>query len=151
MCCSDHTSRRLQQIAISCKRSDYKIKKKTCQSFTLSNLVRKRLQHVALFFDAAHSTSSEVIDFDEFMSSTSGHSTATVRYWMKKTTNAISDTGKKESVQVALLQIHGEDGAFCLLLGSLIGVSSVHFCQMCSARCTSFSYISRTPQVMDDN
>ena len=33
-------------------------------------------------------------------------------YWMKKTTNAISDTGRKESVQVARLQTHGEDGAF---------------------------------------
>ena len=95
--------------------------------------MRKRLQQVALFFDAAHSTSSEAIDFDEFMSSTSGHSTATVTYWMKKTTNAISDTGRKESVQVALLQTHGEDGAYLsMLLGSLIGVSPVHFCQMCS-------------------
>ena len=70
---------------------------------------------------------------------------------MKKTTNAISDTGTKELVQVALLQIHGEDGAYLLmLLGSLIGVSSVHFCRMCSARYTSFSYITRTPQVMGD-
>ena len=68
--------------------------------------MRKRLQQVALFFDAAHSTSSEVIDFDEFMSSTSGHSTPTMMYWMKKTTNAIYDTGRKESVQVALLQTH---------------------------------------------
>ena len=33
-------------------------------------------------------------------------------YWMKKTTNAISDTGRKESVQVALLQTHGDDGAY---------------------------------------
>ena len=73
--------------------------------------MRKRLQQVALFFDAAHSTSSQVIDFDEFMSSTSGHSTATMMYWMKKTTNAISDTGRKGSVQVALLQTHGDDGA----------------------------------------
>ena len=33
---------------------------------------------------------------------------------MKKTTDAISDTARKESVQVALLQTHGEDGAiFC--------------------------------------
>ena len=101
--------------------------------------MRKRLEHFALFFDAAHSTSSEVIDFDEFMSSTSGYSTATMMYWMKKTTNAISDTGRKESVQVALLQTHGEDGAILLIiLGSLIGVSSVHFCQMCSARYTVF-------------
>ena len=70
---------------------------------------------------------------------------------MKKTTNAISDTGRKESVQVALLQIHGEDGAYLLMrLGSLIGVSSVHFCRMCSARYTSFSHISRAPQVMGD-
>ena len=113
--------------------------------------MRKRLQQVALFFDAAHSTSSEGIDFDEFMSSTSGHSTATMMYWMKTTTNAISDTLRKESVQVALLQTHGEDGAYLLmLLGSLIGVSSVHFCQMYSGRYTSFSYISQTPQLMDN-
>ena len=108
--------------------------------------MRKRLKQVALFFDAAHSTSSEVIDFDEFMSSTSGHSTATMRYWMKKTTNAISDTGRKESVQVALLQIHGEDGAYLLmLLGNLIGVSSVHFCRMCSPRYTClFFFLSNS-------
>ena len=135
VCCSH--LRRLQQLAISCKRSDYnKFKnQKTCQSVTLSSLVRKRLQQVALFFDAAHSTSSEGIDFDEYMSYTSGHYTATMMYWMMKTTNAISDTGRKELVQVALLQTHGEDGASLLLLrGSLIGVSSVHFCQMCSER-----------------
>ena len=78
------------------------------------SIVRKRLQQVTLFCDAAHFTSSEEIDFHEFMSSTSGHSTATMRYWMKKTTNAISDTGRKESVQVALLQTHGEDGAILL-------------------------------------
>ena len=149
VCCS-HT-RRLQQIAISCKRSDHNKFKKSCQSVTLSSLVRKRLKQVALFFVAAHSTSSEVIDFDELMSSTSGHSTTTMRYWMKKTTNAISDTGRKESVQVALLQIHGEYGACLLmLLGSLVGVSSVHFCRMCFARFSSFSHISRTPQVMGD-
>ena len=35
--------------------------------------------------------------------------------WMKKTTNVISDTGRKKSVQVALLQIHGEDGASLLM------------------------------------
>ena len=38
------------------------------------------------------------------MSSARNRSTATMMYWMKKTTNAISDTGRKESVQVALLQ-----------------------------------------------
>ena len=69
-----------------------------------------------VFCDAAYFTSSEVLDFDEFMSSTSGHSTATMMYWMKKTTNVISDTGRKESVQVALLQTHGEDGASLLML-----------------------------------
>ena len=95
--------------------------------------MRKRLQQVALFCDAAHFTSSEGIDFDEFMSSTSGDSTATMMYWMNKTTNAISDTGKKELVQVVLIQTHGADGA-CLsvLLGGLIGVSSVHICLICS-------------------
>ena len=80
--------------------------------------MRKRLKRVALFFDAVHSTSSEVIDFDEFMSSTGGHSTATMMC-------------RKESVQVALLQTHGEDGAYLsVLFGSLIGVSSC-----ISARC----------------
>ena len=78
--------------------------------------MRKRLQQVALFLDAAQSTSSERIDFDELMNSTSGHSTATMMCWMKKTTNAISDTGRKESVQVALLQTHGEDGASLSML-----------------------------------
>ena len=76
----------------------------------------KRLQKVALFCDAAHLTSSEILDFDEFMSSTSGHSTATMMCWMKKTANTISDTGRKESVRVALLQTHGEDGASLLML-----------------------------------
>ena len=79
------------------------------------------------------------------MSSTSGHSTATMMCSMKKTTNAISDTGRKELVQVALLQ--GGDGAYLLVLLG-IGVSSVHFCRTCSARYTSFSFISRTPQKM---
>ena len=41
-------------------------KKKKCQSVTLSSLVIKPLQQVALFCDAAHVTSSEVLDFDEF-------------------------------------------------------------------------------------
>ena len=68
-----------------------------------------------------------------FMSSTRNRSIATMMCWMKKTTYAISDTGRKESVQVALLQTHGEDGAYLyVLLGSLMGVSSVNFCPICS-------------------
>ena len=35
--------------------------------------------------------------------------------WMKKTTDAISDTARKESVQVALLQTHNEDGVMLLM------------------------------------
>ena len=76
---------------------------------------------MGLFCDAAHFTGSAGIDFDEIMSSTSGHSTATMMYWMKKTTNAISDTGK-ESVQVALLQTHGEDGMPPLVLMFLLQI-----------------------------
>ena len=76
----------------------------------------KPLQQVALFCAAAHFTSSEVFDFDEIMSSTNGHFTATMMCWMKKTTNAISDTGRMESVRVALLQTHNEDGASLLML-----------------------------------
>ena len=78
--------------------------------------MRKRLQQVALFCDAAYFTSSEGIDFDESMSSTSGHFTATMMCWMKKTTDTVSDNCRKESVQVALLQTHSKDGASLLLL-----------------------------------
>ena len=81
-------------------------------------------------------------------SSTNFHSTAAMRYWEKKT-NATFGLDKKELVQVSLLQIRGGDGAYLwLLLGSLIGVSSVHFCLICSVRCTIFSKISSTPQRM---
>ena len=85
------------------------------------------------------------------MSSTSVHSAATMRSWMKRTTNATFGIDKGELVQVALLQIHGGDGAYLsVLLGSLIGVSLVHSCPICSARYTSFSYISQSPQLMVD-
>ena len=54
-----------------------------------------------------------------------------MRYWKKKT-NATFGIDKEELVQVALLQIHGGDGTYLsVLLGSLIGVSSVHFCLIC--------------------
>ena len=74
--------------------------------------MRKPLQQVAPFCDGAHFTSSEVIDFDELKSSTSVRSTATMRYWMKKTTNATYGIDEKGLVQVAHLQIHGGDGAY---------------------------------------
>ena len=52
----------------------------------------------------------------KFMSSTRNRSIATMMCWMKKTTDAISDTARKESVQVVLLQNHGKDGASLLML-----------------------------------
>ena len=52
---------------------------------------------------------------------------------MKKTTNAISGIARKESVRVAVLQTHGEDGAYLeVFLGSLIVVSLKHFFLICS-------------------
>ena len=69
-------------------------------------------KQVSLFFEAAHCMSSEVSDNLLFMSSTSVHSTATMRYWMKKTTNATFGIDKRELFLVALLQIHGGDGAY---------------------------------------
>ena len=55
-----------------------------------------------------------------------------MRYWMKKTTNATFGIDEGKLVQVALLQVHGGDGAYLsVLLGNLIGVSLVHFfCDM---------------------
>ena len=58
--CSVHTPRRLQQIAISCKRSDYNLENR--QNSTLSILMSERPKQVSLFFEAAHFMSSEVID-----------------------------------------------------------------------------------------
>ena len=49
------------------------------------------------------------------MSSTRNRSPATKMCWMKKTTAAISGIARKESVRVALLQTHGEDGAILLM------------------------------------
>ena len=48
------------------------------------------------------------------MSSTSFHSTATMRYWKKKKkkTNATFGIVEKELVQVDILQIRGGDGAY---------------------------------------
>ena len=50
------------------------------------------------------------------MSSTRNRSTATKMCWMKKTKETIPGIARKESVQVALLQTHGEDGAILLML-----------------------------------
>ena len=90
------------------------------------------------FYDAAHFTSSEVLDFWLIMNSTMNRSTATKMCWMKKTMNAISGIARKDSVRVALLQTHSEDGAISLMLRwSLNGVSSVHCVQMCWERSTN--------------
>ena len=52
---------------------------------------------------------------------------------MKRTMNAFFGSNREEFVQVALLQIHDGDEAYLsVLLGNLIGVSSVHFCLICS-------------------
>ena len=70
---------------------------------------------------------------------------------MKKTTNATFGIVKRELVQVALLQIHGGEGAYLsVLLGSLIGVSLVHFFLICSVLNTNSSDICRTLQAMDN-
>ena len=60
--CSVHTPRRLQQIAVSSKRSDYNKLKKSRQNSTLSIFMSERPKQVSLFFEAAHFMSSEVID-----------------------------------------------------------------------------------------
>ena len=60
-----HTSRRLQQIAISCKRSCYNnFLKKILQSVTSEQLSEETGSKGRPFFDAANFTSSEVLDFE---------------------------------------------------------------------------------------
>ena len=110
-----HTSPRLQQIAISCKRSDYN-KKKSCKVSFLSSLVKKPHNGSHRSTMPLISRARRCLTLMNFMSSTKNRSTATMMCWMKKTTDAISDTARKESVQVVLLQTHGEDGAILLML-----------------------------------
>ena len=74
----------------------------------------------------------------------------TMKYWKKKKkkkkkktkkTNATFGIDKKGLVQVALLQIRGGNGSHLrLLVGSLIGVSSVHFFLVCSVRKSIFLF-----------
>ena len=69
---------------------------------------------------------------------------------MKKTTNATFGIDKGKLVQVALLQIHGGDGAYLsVLLGSLIGVSLVHFFLMSSVLYFNSSDICRNLHAVD--
>ena len=136
--CAVHTSRRLQQIAISCERFDYN-KKKSCKVSLLSSLVKKPLCGSHCSVMPLMPRAQRCLTLTNFMSSTRNRSTSTMMCWMKKTTNAISDTARKGSV----LQTHSEDGAILLMLRwSLIGASSVHFCQMCWERSTNSSCIS---------
>ena len=77
--------------------------------------------------------------FVNFMSSTKKRSNATKMCWMKKTTDAISDTARKESVQVVLLQTYGENGLiWSTLRWSLNDFSSVQFSFFERERSTNF-------------
>ena len=77
----------------------------------LSSLVKKPLNGSHRSIMPLISRVQRYLTLMNFMSSTRNRSTATMMCWMKKTTDAISDTARKESVQVVLLQTHGEDGA----------------------------------------
>ena len=95
-------------------------------------LSEEAAQRIARFHDAALSRAQMCMTFMNFVSSTTNRSAVTMMCWMKKTTDAISDVARKDSVQVAVIQTHGEDGAILLMLRwSLNGVSSVHCVQMC--------------------
>ena len=91
-----HTTRRLQQIAVSCKRSDKN--KKTCKVSLLSSFVKKPPKRVAPFYDAALARAQMCLTFKNFMGSTRNRSTATMMCWMKKTTDAISGIARKEGI-----------------------------------------------------
>ena len=96
--------------------NDLTTTKKILQHVTSEQLSEEATQRVAPFYDAALSRAQRCLTLMNFMSSTRNRSTATMMCWMKKTTDAISDPARKESVQVALLQTHGEDGAILLML-----------------------------------
>ena len=93
--------------------------------------------------------SSEVMDNLQFMSSTNVHSTSTIGVRWRRRRMPPLLLAKKELVQVALLQIHGGDGAHLTVLLNLIGVSMVHFFLICSVWCTNSFVICRTFQTID--
>ena len=129
-------------LTVGCSRllsavNDLTTTKKILQSVTSEQLCEEVAQRVAPFYMLLFHELRCAWLWWILMSSTSDRSTATVICWMKKTTDAISDIAKKESVQIALLQTHGEDGAIWLMFRwSLHGVSSVHWVQMCWERST---------------
>ena len=125
--------------------NDLTTTKKSCKVSLLSNFVKKLHNGSHRSFCCSF-TSSDVIDFLWFfMSSTKDRSTATMMCWMKKTTDAISDTARKESVRVALLQTHGEDGASLLMLRwSLNDLSPIRFFQIYWERSTNSFCIEST-------
>ena len=110
MRCAVHTLRRLQQTAVSCKRSDYN--EKTSGKVSLQSSFVKKPHNGSFYMPLFHELRCDRL----FMSSTRNRSTTTKMSWMKKTTDAISGIARKESVRVALLQTHGEDGAILLML-----------------------------------
>ena len=91
VCCS-HT-RRLQQIAVSSKRNDYN--KKFLQSVTSEQLSEETAQRSSPFYDAALSRTQMCLTLMNFMNSTRNRSSATIMCWMKKTTDAIFDTARR--------------------------------------------------------
>ena len=88
----------------------------SCKVSLLSSFVKKPLNGSPRSMMPLISRAQRCLTFMNFLSSTRNRSTATMLCWMKKTTDAISDTVRKESVQVAVLKTHGEDGAILLML-----------------------------------
>ena len=84
--------------------------KKILQNVTSEQLGEEAAQRVAPSYDAALSRAQRCLTYMNFMNSTRNRSTATKMCW-KKTTDAISDTARKESMRVAFLQTHGKYGA----------------------------------------
>ena len=54
-------------------------------------------------------------------------------------TNATFGNDRKDLDQIALIQIHdGDDAQLFVFVGKMFGVSSVHFCLICSVNYTVF-------------
>ena len=86
---------------------------KIVKNSTLSLLMSEHPKQVSLFFETAQCMSSEVIDNLKLMSSTGVRSTATVGYWMKKTTNATFGFDKRELVQVVFSRFTAKTVHIC--------------------------------------
>ena len=138
--CAVHTTRRLQQTAVSCERSIGN-KQKILAKSRFWTIFEETAQRVSPFYMLLFTWAQLRTFLLSVMSCTRNRSTATKMCWMKKTTDAISCIASKELVRVCLLQTLWRP-TWSTLRWSQNDLSSVRFFQIYWQRSTN-SFVSK--------